>query len=242
MRWPRRFLTPTGRKFWGEALSVAAIALVPITLAGLAALALSVLWPPNTGSASATGGLTCSVKPADPGCGAGEVTVFRMSSTSNAHGGTPGGSTYGNVVCCGGVTGLGDSCSGTYDTVLTLSGTNNAHVASDASYATKACLSVGAGETVDCTYGDTCDGDYACLATISDSTNAHVADCDGTDDYTTKVCCAVTAGGGPVGGVAQLPDASGPPGPNHLALAGLAAALLAALTAATWYARRRWLA
>jgi hypothetical protein len=47
---------------------------------------------------------------------------------------------------------------------------------------------------------------------------------------------------GPVGGVAQLPDASGSSGPNHLALAGPAAALLLALTAGGWYARRRWLA
>jgi len=229
-------LTPTGRKFWGEALSVAAIALVPITLAGLAALALGVLWPPNSGSASSSS-LTCSVKDTD--CGDDEE-VFRMSSTTNAHASTLAGSTYGKVVCCGGVTGLGDSCSGTYDTVLTLSAADNAHVASDASYATKACLSVGAG-TVDCTYGDTCDAGYACLATISGSTNAHVAVC-GIAGYTTKVCCAVTGGGAPVGGVAQLPDASGPSGSNHLALAGLAAALLVALTAGGWYARRRWLA
>lgn len=216
------------------------VALVLIGIGGLLTVALGAPWASKAGSASAAGSLACSVR--DTACVGGEVKVFRMSSLANAHAETPGGSTYGKVVCCGGVTGLGDSCSGTYDTVLTLSGTNNAHVASDANYATKACLSVGAGETVDCTYGDTCDGDYACLATISDSTNAHVADCDGTDDYTTKVCCAVTAGGGPVGGVAQLPDASGPSGPNHLALAGLAAALLVALTAATWYARRRWLA
>ena len=45
----------------------------------------------------------------------------------------------------------------------------------------------------------------------------------------------------PVGGVAQLPDVSGSSGPNHLALAGVAAALLVALTAGGWYARRRWL-
>jgi hypothetical protein len=214
------------------------VALVLIGLGGLFTVALGVPWASNAGSASASAGLACSVRDTD--CGVGEVKVFRMSSLANAHAETPGGSTYGKVVCCGGVTGLGDSCSGTYDTVLTLSGTNNAHVASDASYATKACLSVGAG-TVDCTYGDTCGAGYACLATISGSTNAHVADCNGTDDYTTKVCCAVTAGGAPVGGVAQLPDASGPSGPNYLALAGLAAALLVALSAGGWYARRRWL-
>jgi hypothetical protein len=45
----------------------------------------------------------------------------------------------------------------------------------------------------------------------------------------------------PVGGVAKLPDASGSSGPNYIALAGLAAAVLVALTAGAWYARRRWL-
>jgi len=45
----------------------------------------------------------------------------------------------------------------------------------------------------------------------------------------------------PVGGIADLPHASGSSGPNHLALAGVAAALLVALTAGGWYARRRWL-
>jgi len=141
--------------------------------------------------------LSCSVEPADPGCdtGAGEVEVFRMSSLANAHAGTPGGSTYGYKVCCGGVTGLGTSCSGTYDTVLTLPAADNAHVASDASYPTgePVCLSVPAGGTVACMYSPDCTD--ACLATMSGTTNtnAHVADCDGTGDYATKVCCEASA-------------------------------------------------
>jgi hypothetical protein len=112
-----------------------------------------------------------------------------MSSTSNAHAGTPGGSSYGSVVCCGGVPGLGSACSGAYDTVLTLSGIDNAHAATDASYATQVCLSVGAEGTADCRYGPSCDPGYACLATTSGSANAHVADCNGVEDYGTKVCC-----------------------------------------------------
>jgi hypothetical protein len=50
--------------------------------------------------------LACSVKPADPGCdtGAGEVEVFRISATSNAHAASASGPTYTNLVCCGGVT------------------------------------------------------------------------------------------------------------------------------------------
>jgi len=209
----------------------------------LVAAALSAYWLSSTGSASSVAGLACSVKDF---CDMEirEVAVFRMSSTANAHAGTPGGSGYDNVVCCGSVTGLGlaTNCSGTYDTVLALSGSDNAHAATTVggSYTTKVCLSATEG-TVACTYGSDC-GDYECVATVSGDTNAHVADCDGTDDYTTKVCCAVTASGAPVGGVAQLPDASGSSGPNYLALAGLAAALLVALTAGGWYARRRWLA
>jgi len=42
-----------------------------------------------------------------------------------------------------------------------------------------------------------------------------------------------------VGGIAELPNVSGSSAPNHLALAGLAAALIA-LTAGGWYARRRF--
>ncbi len=45
----------------------------------------------------------------------------------------------------------------------------------------------------------------------------------------------------PVGGIAELPDVSDSSAPNYLALAGLAAAALVALTAGGWYARRRWL-
>jgi len=215
-----------------------------LVLGGVLALALGLSWASSSGSAApvASSSLTCTVKGS---CGGDEVAVFRLSSTANAHGGTAGGSGYGNVVCCGSVAdlGLATNCSGNYDTVLALSGGDNAHAAEAAggNYTTEVCLSAGAGETVGCTHDDTCGGDYACLATISDSTNAHVADCNGTDDYATKVCCAVTAGGPPVGGVAQIPDASGSSGPNYLALAGLAAALLVALSAGGWYARRRWL-
>jgi hypothetical protein len=54
------------------------------------------------------------------------------------------------------------------------------------------CLSGGDDATVDCTPAGTCPTDYVCLATISGSTNAHVADCNGVDDYATRVCCLAT--------------------------------------------------
>jgi hypothetical protein len=208
-----------------------ATALVTLLLL-LTASALGVRWAFDTSAAAPTGNLTCSVKAS---CDAEEVEVFRMSSTANAHAGTTAGSGYGYSVCCGGVVSLATSCSGLYETVLTLSAADNAHVASDGSYPVGVCLSVSPQGTLDCTYGATCD---ACLATISDTTNAHVADCDGADDYATKVCCQATSPL-PVGGVAELADTPDSSGRNYMALAGLAAAALLALTAGAWYARRR---
>jgi hypothetical protein len=43
-----------------------------------------------------------------------------------------------------------------------------------------------------------------------------------------------------VGGLAELPDASGSSGANNVLLAGLASAGVAAVIAGAWYARRRW--
>ena len=196
------------------------------------AIALCLSWAVSRDSASANSGLACSVKAS---CGVGEVAVFRMSSTANAHAGTPGGSAYGNVVCCGGIANLGTSCSGVYDTVLTLSAVDNAHVASTG-YSTDVCLSVGAVGAVDCTYSDDC-GSYACLATISSTGNAHVADCDGSNDYDTKVCCDVDAPLA-VGGVAELPAVSDSSGPDLVVLAGAVALALAIFGTGGWYARR----
>jgi hypothetical protein len=172
---------------------------MPVVLSGLAVLvvfavgsfvALGVPWASSPGSAS-PGPLSCSVRAF---CFVGEVEVLRMSSTGNAHAGTPGGSAYGNAVCCTGVSGLGANCAATPSAVaLDLSDADNAHVASDGSYGTEVCLSGnGHDATAAVAYGASCDVDYACLATLSGSTNAHVADCDGVDDYATKVCGLVT--------------------------------------------------
>jgi hypothetical protein len=225
------------------------LAAVPATMGVLGGLSRS------RGEA-ASSSLTCSVKDS---CAGAEVAVFRMSGSAppaNAHAGTWTGSTYGNLVCCG-PTGLGTSCSGNFDTVLWLSAADNAHAAeaSQTGYASQVCLSAASG-TVDCQYGSSCNtgAGYVCLATISGTTNAHVADCDGTNDYPTKVCCA--AGAAPaVGGIAEIPALSGTsPGEAgapavgsgwsvgaYAALAGVGAAAAAAIAAGGWYARRRWL-
>jgi hypothetical protein len=234
---------------------VISVGLVVALLVAVAAAAMGVLGGlSRSRGAAASPGLTCTVEDA-ASCVAPEVVVFRMSDQANAHAETAPGSTYGKVVCCG-PTGLGTSCSGNFDTVLWLSAADNAHVAeaSQAGYATQVCLSATSG-TVDCQYGSTCDtgAGYVCLATISGTTNAHVADCDGTNDYPTKVCCA--AGAAPaVGGIAELPgitgawpeeagapaEGSGWSAGRYAALAGGLAAALVALGGAAWYARRRW--
>jgi hypothetical protein len=105
-----------------------------------------------------------------------------------------------------------------------------------------------------CQYASSCSARYACLATISGTTNAHVADCDGTDDYATKVCCAVGAAP-PVGGIAEVPDIgqasaqqsgaspqdSGSSPGSYAALAGGPLAAAIATAGCAWYAKRRWL-
>jgi hypothetical protein len=53
--------------------------------------------------------------------------------------------------------------------------------------------------------------------------------------------CSTPTPAPPVGGMAELPDAPASSGRNHIALAGLTAAALLALTAGAWYAGRRWL-
>lgn len=213
---------------------------------GLAAALLLALGPAGMGmfrgllhgtTEASSSDLTCSVKAS---CGAGEVAVFRMSGLANAHAGTLSDSTYSNTVCCSGPSGLSASCSGSYATVLRLSATDNAHAASISGYPAEVCLSA-TGTAMNCQYASSCGSGYACLATISGSTNAHVADCDGSNDYGTKVCCA--AGAAPaVGGIAEAPDAagsaSGSSSPPY-AIAGAAAAIVV-VAAGAWYARRRW--
>ncbi len=164
---------------------------VSLMLGGLAVVAVGVPSALDTGSAATGGSLSCSVKPSPA---AGEVEVFRMSSIANAHAGTPGGSAYGERAYCGGVLGLGTDCGATPSAVvLSLSAADNAHVASDGSYATDVCLSGGDDATVDVTYGTSGGAGYTCVATVSGSTNAHVADCDGVNDYPTKVWALVTS-------------------------------------------------
>jgi len=241
MRWTTVFMTLRSSVLWKKALALAAVTLVAMSVGSL--LVLGMPRVSSTSPASAAGSLTCSVKAS---CSGSEVAVFRMWSTSNAHAGTVDGSSYENVVCCSGPAGLGTDCSGVHDTVLFLSAADNAdnaHVASyNSGYPTEVCLSTTTEEAVDCAYGGVCGFGHTCLATISGSTNAHVADCDGADDYGTKVCCYVGAALA-IGGIAEPPDVAAAAGasssPPYAALAGAAAGVVALLAAGGWYARRR---
>ena len=203
--------------------------------------------------AAASSTLTCSVKGS---CGEGEVAVFRMSGQANAHAQTADTHplTYDYAICCVGPAGLSASCSGSYATVLRLWAADNAHAASnDLSYGTQVCLSA-TDTAMNCRYTSSCGSGYTCLATISGTTNtnAHVADCDGSGDYATKVCCAAQAPA--VGGVAELPNIGGASGEeagapsegsgwsagSYAGLAGGLATAAVLVAVGGWCARRRW--
>jgi hypothetical protein len=114
-----------------------------------------------------------------------------MSGATNAHAELPSqaNATYANnVVCCSGVTGLGNACTGTFATALKLSGTTNAHSEqnSQANYANSACISVPSGGSVSIGYQATnCTGFDTTLGSMTGTTNAHVGN---TTAYATRIC------------------------------------------------------
>lgn len=138
------------------------------------------------------GTLSCSITTA---AACTDTVILRMSGSSNAHAELPGqanGNYNGNVICCSGVTGLGNSCSGTYETILKLSGTSNAHVEqnSQSNYANNACMSVPSGGTVSVGYQATnCSGFDTTLGSMDTTTNSHTGD---GSAYSTKICATAT--------------------------------------------------
>lgn len=149
------------------------------------------------------GTLSCSVTTATA-CTSPSVVIFRMSGSSNAHAELPSQSTpayANNVVCCNGVSGLGNSCSGTFATVLKLSGiTNtNAHVQQSGSYTQSTCISVPSWGSVSVGYVA---GDQSCtptydttLASMPTATNSHIGDTtaySGASNY--KICATAAVG------------------------------------------------
>ena len=129
------------------------------------------------------GTLTCTVSTS---CPTGTI-IYRMSSTTNAHAETASQSNYTQVVCCSGVTGLGNSCLGTFATALKLSSTTNAHVEQNTqvNYANSACISVANG-TVSLGYRATdCTGYDTTVGSMSSTSNAHAGNAAA---FNTKIC------------------------------------------------------
>ncbi|MSR85553.1 hypothetical protein EXS71_03940 [Candidatus Uhrbacteria bacterium] len=116
-----------------------------------------------------------------------------MSSTTNAHAELPNQGNYSNVVCCGGVSGLGNSCSGIFATVLKLSGSTNTHVEQNTqlNYPTSTCLSVPLGGAALVGYqANDCAGFDTTLGSVSGLSNAHVGN---GNAYPTKICGTASA-------------------------------------------------
>ena len=142
------------------------------------------------------GTLTCTARTTS--CSAGEIEIFEMQNTTNSHAGLPAAS-YTNLVCCTGITGLGNSCSGTFATVLKLSGTTNAHIRqgtlSDYPSATNACISVPSGGSVSVGYqAASCSGFDTTLGLMTGTTNSHVGN-SAWASGTTKICATAVGAG-----------------------------------------------
>ncbi|MCK9626632.1 MAG: DUF2341 domain-containing protein [Bacteroidales bacterium] len=123
------------------------------------------------------------------------TTVFKLYDYLGGHAELSSQSNYLFKVCCTG-TGISNSCSGNYGTVLKLSGATNAHAEKNnqSNYSgSNVCLHSDS-MSVFCDYNTSCSAigsDFVCLASISDNTNAHIGDC--SSPYTNKVCCRIGA-------------------------------------------------
>lgn len=148
------------------------------------------------------GTLSCSVTTAAACTG---TVILRMSDATNAHAELSSQATAvydNNVVCCSGVTGLGNSCSGTYATALKLSATTNAHAQQSGSYPQSACISVSSGSVSVGYQATNCSGYDTTLASMKATTNSHVGNTTAYGEY--KIC-GTAAGGAPVYSVAITP-------------------------------------
>lgn len=136
----------------------------------------------NAGSLSCQMAASCS----------GGITVFKISSATNGHAELPSQSNYTQLVCCSGVSGLGNSCSGNFAVVANLSGATNAHIEQNnqSNYANNACLSVPSGAAVSVGYqADSCSGFDTTLASMSSSANAHAGDANA---FSVKICATAS--------------------------------------------------
>jgi len=141
-------------------------------------------------------GLSCSITTSALCTG---TVILRMSGSTNAHAELPSQSTAvydNNVVCCTGVTGLGNSCAVSNKEIFArLSGVTNAHIErnteANANYTTNACLSsTFAGDEITIGYQtNNCTGYDTTLFSMSNTpTNSMVG---GPNEYNNKVCAKI---------------------------------------------------
>ena len=138
--------------------------------------------------------LSCSITTAGSCSG---TVLLRMSGSTNAHAELPSQSTSAynnNVVCCSGVTGLGNSCAASNKGIIAkLSGVTNAHVEQNtqSNYGQNACLSSSfAGDVIFLGYqASNCTGyDTTLFSMEKTPTNSMVG---GSSAYNNKVCAKV---------------------------------------------------
>lgn len=163
----------------------------------LGTLFLSVVLFAGLATPVTAGTLSCSITTA-AACVSPSVIALRLSGAVNAHAELPSQSTgayASNVMCCGGVTGLANTCAGTNATVAKLSSVTNSHAEMNTQslYTNNACLSVPAGGTVTIGYQATnCTTFDTTLGSLVATTNSHVGD---TTSYTTKICGTAASSG-----------------------------------------------
>jgi hypothetical protein len=153
--------------------------------AAIILLTLSMLAP-----IMASAALSCTVASA---CNTPDVAVFKLFQTGNSHAELASQSNYSKYVCCSGVSGISNSCSGPNAvTVLRLHDATNSHVEENTqgNYGNNACLSIANGTVTVGYQNSNCTGFDTTLASISGVTNAHVGDASA---YPLKVCASATA-------------------------------------------------
>lgn len=150
------------------------------------------------------GTLSCTVASS---CPTGTV-ILKMYNTVNTHAELSSQSNYSQLVCCSGVTGLGNSCSGTYAIAAKLYSATNAHVEQGtlSNYFNDACISVASGSISLGYQSNNCTGYDTTLASISGTTNAHIGDANA---FTTKICATASGSAGSV--ATDIVDAGGSP-------------------------------
>lgn len=140
--------------------------------------------------------LSCSVT-TSAACTGGDVVLLRMSGSTNAHAELPSQSNVNydnNVVCCSGVSTIGNSCSASNKQIFArISGVTNGTIQETSvnTYGTNVCLSDSVdNDTITVGYQNSnCSGYDTTIASISSSDNAHVGD---GSAYTRKICATVT--------------------------------------------------